>query len=75
MLGTMSKPRKKLGRPAVDPADRADVPISYRATAAHKRQIEESARRNRRSESKEMLIALEKYLASQGLWPPPPPPN
>jgi hypothetical protein len=73
MLGVMTEPRKKKpgGRPPVPPVIKADVPISFRASRALKRQLEELARRTRRSESKEMVIAIEEHLARNGLWPPP----
>lgn len=33
--------------------------------------VDASANRNRRSLTTEVIIALEKYLSSEGLWPPP----
>lgn len=44
-----------------------------RIPEAYKTEVRKVAEKNRRSPTEEVKIALEEYLAKQGLWPPPKP--
>lgn len=63
-----------MGRKKKDDASKKDYhkyPIwSLRLPTAYRLQIEALAAQTRRTPTEEVKIAIEKYLESQGLWPP-----
>jgi 5-methylcytosine-specific restriction endonuclease McrA len=47
---------------------------TFKLPEEHNRRLRQLARRNRRFLGTELAIAVEEYLAKNGLWPPPPAP-
>lgn len=69
---TMSSMAKKPARDLGDGSDRHRNPVlGLRLSGDVVRLMREIARRNRRPLTTEVTIALEEYLAKNGLWPPP----
>lgn len=64
MVMTNNKNTKKKSRHKY-PAWGIRIPLVYR------KQLKQLTEKTRRREVEEVKIALEEYLAKQGLWPPP----
>ena len=70
MLSTMLA--KKKGRP---PKGDVTIQFSLRMSPALRAATDAAAKASRRAVNTEIVIALERYLAQLGLWPPAMPPN
>ena len=67
-MATMTKKRKsKIGRPPGPP----NSPVTVRYLDSLIEALDELVRRNRRTRTIELTIALENHLKEAGLWPPP----
>lgn len=64
------KPKRNRGRPRVR---RETVSLQARIDRALSDVLDGVADRNRRPKNTEIIIAIEQYLQSLGLWPPSPP--
>jgi hypothetical protein len=73
MVAAMSK-KPKRGRPRAARTEEYAT-LSVRMTAPLRAALADAAARSRRSASTEIVLAIEHYLAAQGLWPPPPSPQ